>query len=40
VPLTNPKKGPKSRVVVNPGRYRPDRLVPIASSRTGKPSLS
>ena len=40
VPLTNPKKGPKSRVAVNPGRYRPDRLVPNASSSTGKPSVT
>src|SRR4029453_13229229 len=39
VPLTNPKKGPKSRVAVNPGRYRPARLVPNASSSTGKPSF-
>ena len=40
VPLTNPKKGPKSRVAVNPGRYRPDRLVPNDASSTGKPSVT
>jgi hypothetical protein len=27
-------------VAVNPGRYRPDRLVPNASSSTGRPSRS
>ena len=37
-PLTNPKNGPKSCVAAKPGRYRPSRLVPIASSSTGKPS--
>jgi hypothetical protein len=40
VALTKPKKGPKSRVAVKPGRYRPGRLVPKASSSTGKPSLT
>ena len=37
-PLTKPKNGPKSWVAAKPGRYRPSRLVPIASSSTGKPS--